>query len=142
MNTAVLDTSVIIKWFYHENEPDLEPALLLREAYLQGELDVIIPDLLIYEFGNFLRFGSGMTTAQMDETMRNLWSLGLAVYPLDESLSQEMARIAGEHDLTVYDAAFLALSKKLSATLVTADRLIHERAGGKNAVVLLSEMQG
>ena len=43
----VLDSSVIIKWFSEEDETDL--ALSLREGFLKGDVDIIVPDLQLYE---------------------------------------------------------------------------------------------
>jgi len=142
LKSAILDTSVIIKWFHRENEEDVDKALLLRQAYLEGALKVIVPDLLIYEFGNFLRYKSGLKPGDMLASIRALWSMGMEIHQIDSVLSERMVQLAYRHEITAYDAAFVALSQSLSAPLVTADRLLHEKLGNDHAVMLLAQVEG
>ena len=142
MNAAVLDTSVIIKWFHRESEDHVDRALLLRRAFVEGALSVIVPDLLIYEFGNFLRFRSGLESDDALTAIRTLWTLGLDVHPLDSILSELMVKLAIEYQVTAYDAAFVALSDTLSCPLVTADRMLYEKLNKKHAVMQLSQVEG
>jgi len=102
MNTlVVLDTSVIIKWFRQE-EVLAEKALALREAYLDGRLDVFLPALAIYELANVLRYKSELST----------------------ELIRRSVEIARQYDETVYDAVFVALAESLGAPLITADEVL------------------
>lgn len=142
MRTAVLDTSVVIKWFHRDNEEDADKALLLRQAYLEGALKVIVPDLLIYEFGNFLRYKSGLKPGDMLASIRALWSLGMEIHQIDSVLSELIVELASRHGITAYDAAFVALSQSLSAPLVTADRMLHEKLGDDHTVMLLAQVDG
>lgn len=142
MKSAILDTSVVIKWFHRENEEDVDKALLLRQAYLEGALKVIVPDLLIYEFGNFLRHGSGLKPDDMLAAIGALWSLGMDIQPIDPVLSEQMVQLACRHGITAYDAAFVALSQSLSVPLVTADLMLHEKCSKDHAVMLLSRLEG
>ena len=50
----ILDSSVVIKWF--SEEEDTATALEFREGYIQGELEIVTPDLLLYEIANALRY--------------------------------------------------------------------------------------
>ncbi len=140
MRSAVLDTSVLIKWVHREHEENVDEALLLRKAFLDGELEIIIPDLAIYEFGNFLRFRSGLSAALMHRLLDDIWSLGMSVVPIDRELSQLAFHFASLYGLTFYDAAFVALSSIQESTLVTADRSLHASVSGKEAVMLLAEL--
>src|SRR5581483_8702499 len=49
---AVLDASVVIKWFRAQGERHVEPARALRAAYETGELVVFTPPLLGLEIVN------------------------------------------------------------------------------------------
>ncbi len=140
MNSAILDTSVVIKWLHRENEEDVDKALLLREAYLHGALDVSIPDLLIYEFSNFLRYRSGLKPAEIMDLARGFWSFGFNVYPVTEAMTQSMLELALEHEISVYDAAFVALANRLSSSLVTADRALYKKVRDRHAVMLLADI--
>ncbi len=142
MNTAVLDTSVIIKWFHRENEDDVDKALLLQRAYLEGALDVIVPDLLVYEFGGFLRFRSGLEPGDAVAAIRTLWSLGLIIHPVDSLLSEQIVDISIRRQVTAYDAAFVALADFLSAPFITADHMLHEKLKDSYAVMHLAQLEG
>lgn len=54
LDHAVLDSSVIIKWFSEEEDTDI--ALSLRERNINGELMIAVPDLSLYEVANALRY--------------------------------------------------------------------------------------
>ena len=142
MNAAIFDTSVIIKWFHRKHEDDVDKALLLRQAFLEGALKVIVPDLLVYELGNFLRFKSGLETVDALAAIRALWALGIDIHPIDSILSEQIVTLAFKHGITAYDAAFVALSQSLSFPLVTADRMLHEKLGDEYAVMLLAQVKG
>lgn len=129
---------MLIKWVHLDNEPDRDKALALRQAFLEGLLSIAVPDLMIHEFSNFLCLRSGLKPALAQKLLENLWSLGLTVFPVDRELSLLALRFASLYGLTAYDAAFVALSSRLQATLVTADRTLHEKTAGKQAVALLS----
>jgi hypothetical protein len=45
------DASVVIKWF-RQGEVLAEQAVALREAYLDGQIEVTVPSLLTYELAN------------------------------------------------------------------------------------------
>ena len=46
----VLDASVVAKWFIEEE--DTEKAIEIRDKFVQGEIEVLVHSLLIYEIGN------------------------------------------------------------------------------------------
>ena len=54
MSRLLLDTSVLIKWFHAEGEAELGEARILRSAHVNGDLDVHMIDLALYEIGNVL----------------------------------------------------------------------------------------
>ena len=50
----ILDASVVVKWFSEEEYTD--KALEIRERIRMGEERVIVPDLLLYELANALKY--------------------------------------------------------------------------------------
>lgn len=139
MNAAVLDTSVVFKWFHHDNEEDVDAALLLRNAWMGGALEVHVPDLLVYELINSL-VRKGRRTEDIEAAVSRSWVLGLTIHRVDEALSRSTVRLARKLGITAYDATFLALALELSVPLITADRLLKQQAEGGQAVVLLAEI--
>jgi predicted nucleic acid-binding protein len=95
----VLDASVVIKWFSEEEYTDR--ALKLREDFSKGEIELVVPDLMLYEVSNALRYNS-----DFDETNSAL-------------------NLAYEYKITIYDAYYVALAKEIDFILVTADRKLY-----------------
>ena len=142
MNAAVLDTCVTFKWFHHLDEEDVDVALLLRDAWLGGALEITVPDLLVYELANTFRYKEPLKPIEADAAMSGFWSLGIQIHPVDETLARSAIQLAHKFDISAYDAAFLALAAELSVPLFTADRTLHKKAGKGHPVILLAEMTG
>ncbi len=52
----VPDASVLVKWALEStDESDRESALAIREAWLSGKCEIIVPSLWVYEVGNVRR---------------------------------------------------------------------------------------
>ncbi len=67
---VVLDASVVVKWY---NEEDYsEKALLIRDDYTSGKVDLVEPYLLIYEVGNALRYNPEFGQSDVVSATRNL----------------------------------------------------------------------
>lgn len=122
----VLDTSVIVKWFRQEEEL-ARLALALRERYLQGQITVAVPMLLIYELANVLRYKSELTTEQVQEAVESLLDMGLEWIEPSVAAMRRAVSLAREGGITVYDATFVAVAETLGAALVTADEQLARR---------------
>ena len=128
---AVPDTSVVLKWFLHEQEPLRQQALALRQAYLQGTLQLVIPDLLPHEFGNVLRYKPGWDSARVELAVRSLYALKLEVAPVNPELLARAVALAFACDITVYDAAFVALAAERGTVFISADEKLVRRLAGR-----------
>lgn len=142
MNAAVLDTCVIFKWFHHKNEEGVDAALLLRDAWLGGALEITVPDLLVCELANTFRYKEPLKPEDADAALGSFWSLGPSIYAVDETLSRSAVRLAYDCEITAYDATFLALSVLLQVPLITADRSLYRRVKDRHAVMLLTDIAG
>ena len=125
----VLDTSVVVKWI-RQGEVLAEHALALRNDYLSGRLTVILPTLLAYELANVLRYKLDMTTSQVQDAMQSVLDLGMDWVPLSPAWMQRAIDIARTHDVTVYDAYFVAVAEALRADFTTADERLTQRLTG------------
>lgn len=123
---VVPDTSIVAKWF-RQGEVLAPQALALRQAYLEDQVQVTIPALLAYELANVLCYKGDLSAAQVEEAVQSLFDLGLAWMPASALLLRRAVTIARESDLTVYDAAFVALAEALSADFITADAQLARR---------------
>src|SRR3989338_7012691 len=108
----VLDSSVIIKWFCEEEDTDL--ALQFREGFLKGSVDIIVPDLQLYEIANALRYNKKLKSADVSSAVNSLIDIGInIVVPTKDVISSALA-LAYQFDITLYDAYFIALAKELN----------------------------
>jgi predicted nucleic acid-binding protein len=69
--SAVLDSSVVLKWF-RKDEIWRDSALQLRQTYLDGHMLIYVPDLLIYEIANVLRYKPDLTHPQVQKALASL----------------------------------------------------------------------
>lgn len=141
MTPLVLDTSVIFKWSRQPHEEPLVPqALVLLEQYLSGETEIRIPELLFYELGNTIKHKSHLLDGSEQTILRNIFALGLTVHRLDITLAQEVLRTALAHDLTFYDATFIALAQSVRCNFITADRKLYQKLRARPFVRFLGDV--
>ena len=116
----VLDASIAVKWF--NVEPLRDKALLLRDKYVSGEIDLIAPDLLFYEVANALRYNPRFGVEEVKSALIALEDLGITTYDFRGELQGKSIELAYRFGITVYDAAYVALAILHNATLYTADK--------------------
>jgi predicted nucleic acid-binding protein len=117
LNEAVLDASVVLKWFHSKGEDHVEAARGLRERFEAGEFRVLAPPLLWLEVLNVAGRRWHWTGAQLDQLAETLPELGF------ELIDPELAGVArwAANGLTAYDAAYVAVAEQAGARLVTDD---------------------
>lgn len=120
MTDAVLDASVVLKWFRDEGERNIDAARSLRRAFEAGSLVIFAPPLLWLEIINVAGRRWRWTEERLVELVAALEELGFIRRepPLDR-VARWTAR-----GLTAYDAAYVALAEQESISLVTDDDLI------------------
>lgn len=125
---CVADASVIIKWFL-QDEDDTAPARALLDASADDDAEILTVDLAFYEVGQvLLRRGRADPTTVLP-LLAGLFDLDLTVVGLERALAVSAARVAADHGLSFYDAAYLAAARMLGVPLVTADRQLARAAG-------------
>lgn len=117
MAELVVDTSVVIKWYIPEQHH--EPARRLRDAYLDGTFDLVAPALMPFEAINALKYSGHYDGDRLEDASKSLSEYGIDLVPFDQT--GPVAAIANELDITVYDAAYIALAQKLDTKAYTAD---------------------
>lgn len=76
-NMYVLDASVVIKWFSEEEYTD--KAVKLREDFFRGELELAVPDLLLYEVSNALRYNPDFDENDVVEAVDSLFDIEISI---------------------------------------------------------------
>ena len=119
METIVIDTSVLIKWFIKEIKR--ESALEIRDSYLKGEINLIAPDLILYEFLNALKYINQHNEEEMKTIFETIMNYDINLCHINIELAEESIKIAKNSKLTVYESSYLALAKLKEGKLITAD---------------------
>jgi predicted nucleic acid-binding protein len=136
---VVLDTSVIIKWF-RQGEVLADRALVLRDAYLEGRIAVIVPMLVAYELANVLRFKTDLTLEQVRSAAQSLFDLSWDWAAPSSTGMGRAVEIARAHGVTVHDATFAALAESVHADLITADERLVRRLSVLSFVHCLGDL--
>ena len=121
----VLDASVAAAWFF----PDEEDATASEaEALLISDV-ALVPALFWFEIRNLLLVGErrGRTTpADSALFLARLDALPIEVDGMP--MSGDVLALARSHALTVYDAAYLELTRRRAVALATLDRRLETAA--------------
>lgn len=133
----ILDASVVAKWFLEEK--GTETALSIREKYFQDEFDINVPDLVIYEIANTLRY-SNFSSREIDKAISTIYSMDLFLVDPSQKVMKKASEIAINNDITIYDATYVALAYQLSSQLITADKPLFDSTEGSYDVKYLFDM--
>lgn len=124
MTEAVLDASVVIKWFRSRGERHVDAARALRQSFEAGELIVFTPPLLRLEIVNVAGRRWRWKEAALGDLAAALDELGF------ELTEPDLVRVAywTARGLTAYDGAYVAVAETVGTRLITDDDLIVEIA--------------
>ncbi len=122
---AVVDASVCAKWFLDEDFS--ENARLLRDSFVTGRLGISVPSLLFYETLNALRYSGLYNERELGLAAESLSKYGFDVWSPRGQVYSETANVSVGHDVSVYDASYVALSMLLHAPFYTVDRELLEK---------------
>ena len=122
---VVLDSSIIVKWFLKELYS--EEAIKVRNDYVQRKISIAVPSLLIYEVLNALRYSGIYSEEELKEICLALNKYGFEIYDIEGDLKSKVVEIAYRHNITVYEASYVALAMKLKTVLYTADDELLEK---------------
>ncbi len=122
MSEIVIDASVVVKWFIEEN--DSVKARLLRDKFIYGKIELIIPSLLYFEVLNALKYSQLFDPSELNDAGESLENYGFKVITIKKEIRKHMIKFAVDHEISIYDASYLGLSIGLGKTFCTADEKI------------------
>jgi len=133
----ILDTSVVVKWFSEEEFTD--KALEIRERIRMGEERVIVPDLLLYELANALKYNPSFDANDVSDALTSIFDMDVNIVTPIRGIINVAVTLAFEYDITVYDAFYVALAKDLELAFITADKRLCERVRGLDFVIFIGD---
>ncbi len=140
MEAAVVDASVVAKWFV--DEPYSDVSLRLREDHVNLRIRLIVPYIMRYEVLNALKYSGGFGTQELVRVASSLEDYQFIEVPPDGKYAEETVRIAMDYGLTIYDASYVALGRVRGVTVYTADQRLLEKTEGMAFATHLREYKG
>ncbi|OGD87297.1 hypothetical protein A2164_04040 [Candidatus Curtissbacteria bacterium RBG_13_35_7] len=132
MRSIVVDSSVIAKWFFpDEQESDL--ALQIKEDYIKGDLLISAPLLIYYEINNLLKTSVKSMRINRKKAFaayNGFLNLDFIVYS-QKNLLEQALEMAIKLDISSYDASYIVLAEYLQSPFFTADQKLYIRAKSK-----------
>ena len=126
MKRAVIDASVVLKW-YLADEQHGEKALGLLNKYISNELHILAPSLLEYEVINALviaRKRGGIEEETLLSAIDGFLGLGIELKNL-AMFSTRVLHYCKVYNRSAYDASYLALAEEDGIPLITSDRVMY-----------------
>jgi predicted nucleic acid-binding protein len=140
MPSFVVDPSIALAWLL--TDETTVPAAAIREA-IEGGAEAWIPSHWWLEIGNALLMAERrgrITTAGVTQALSLMEALP---FEEDEETAEQLSvrtfALARKHGLTIYDAAYLELAQRRSATLATFDTQLLKAAGREGVPVANAE---
>ena len=116
---VVVDASVIVKWFVEEEGSD--KSLKLRDRYIEGEIRIIAPELMIFETLNALYYKRLFSEEELKQISEALEAYSFTLYPLRGNYASRAVEVAFKNGITIYDASYIALAIIRNTQMYTAD---------------------
>jgi predicted nucleic acid-binding protein len=136
----VSDANVALKWFHAAGEEEVAAARTLLAGQRDRTVALRVLDLTAYELGNALLRGPARARAEQVATVLDaLREVCPSIAPTDDDF-REAARLAEQHDLTLYDAAYAAVARRRGAALATLDPELLRAGLGRRPSELAGEI--
>ena len=132
MKRYVVDASVATRFVLDEELDDEAKSIL--EGFVEGDYNLLAPTLINYEVGNALRTAAARKEISEEESEEAYeaflgFKLDVDNMELDDFLGA--LALSNRRNISIYDAAYIWLSKKLAAPLLTADAKQMEAANNE-----------
>lgn len=139
---VILDTSVVVKWFFKENEKNAKNADLILQKYFKNEIRIIAPELLLFELTNTINNKSSKNKDLQFKIIDKIFDMGIVFY-INKEILKSALKIAFDTNESVYDCIFIATAEYFGGEFVTDDKKLYENynkySHKKIKIILLKE---
>ncbi|MCF6313250.1 MAG: type II toxin-antitoxin system VapC family toxin [Verrucomicrobiales bacterium] len=132
----VVDASMVLAWLLPDE--GTEYAEMFLERWMKGEA-ISAPELIRYEVSNALVMAATRRGRLSDEQMRiKLQEFDALAISLNEdsgrATTRQTVELSVRHGLSIYDAAYLELAKRVSKPLATLDKKLKSAAASEGVL--------
>jgi predicted nucleic acid-binding protein len=120
----IVDASLALGWFLKDEQ---DRAYNLSVLAGLDRNDALVPFLWWYEVSNGLLMAhrrNRLSMQDMNEILASLRALPILIDPPDPAAVTGLPALAAQHNLTVYDAAYLDLALRSGAPIATKDNAL------------------
>ncbi len=119
MKQIIIDSGVFIKLVI--NEAYSNKAYEIRDAYISKNINIIVPSLFVYEVLNVLKYSKSFNKNELEFFPEILENYGFGIFNISIEFAKSIIRIALKYNITIYDAAYVALAITTNSIFYTAD---------------------
>jgi len=116
----VLDTSVVVKWFFKDDENNTAKAEIILNQYLDDIIKIVIPELSAFELANVLKDRVKKHQEDQLDIVDRLYKMGIIFY-IDKEILKSAIKLAIDINESVYDCIFLATAEHFGGRFITDD---------------------
>lgn len=139
MKIFVPDASVILKWAIGlESEPDREKAFRILDAWVGNNIEIVLPELWVFEVGNFL---GRMVPDSALEKMETLLDFRFKTKELDKETCKSIFELMKDLSVSFYDASYHALAQMMGGVFITTDDKYYQKARAKGNIEFLGNLR-
>lgn len=122
---VVVDTSIVFKWLQEEDNRHL--SLKILEDFLDGNQEILAPDILLYELANILSFKKELEIVEAIEAWNLFVDFKIKIYIPNTDFLAKCLEFAKKYNISVYDASFTVLAQENKCNFITADQKFVEQ---------------
>lgn len=117
----IVDASVIYKWLIDEDEPATTISRSILDAFLNKKLNIVVPDILLYELGNIFSFKTKLEESDIRLVWEKFILFHLPGYTPNAEFIKRTIDFSKKYRVSVYDASYAVLAMGKKCNLITAD---------------------
>lgn len=138
MEIFVPDASVILKWAIGlESELDREKAIHILDAWVGNNIEIVLPELWVFEVGNVL---GRMVPDSALEKMETLLEFRFKTKELNKQTCKSIFKLMKDLSVSFYDASYHALAQRMGGVLITADDKYYQKARARGNIEFLGNL--
>ena len=136
METYVIDTSVVLKWFNQKNESHVKIAHQIYKDMLDNKIVLVVPNLMVIEIVNALKKGKNMPLVEIKRIIDDFFSLPLIIKESSQAIFEQTAEAMETYNIAAYDALFVAEAKDSECRLISDDTKAHGKITNGTVIML------